>query len=91
MSLEEIKTVFRSEDPVMIYNGNGAFSHHYSTLDQVAELSHNFTTSIVLPSTFQVAVDRKFFRLIVTFLFEIYSKVQLPCQIVFFAMTWLFS
>lgn len=39
--------------PVLVYNGNGAFTSHYAPLvEQVAKLSHHFDTSIFLPSTY---------------------------------------
>lgn len=45
--------------PVLIYNGNGAFTHHYDSLiARIAELSHCFDTSIFLPSTYAVDMTK---------------------------------
>jgi exopolysaccharide biosynthesis predicted pyruvyltransferase EpsI len=61
VTLDQVIAATRHDDPVMVYNGNGAFSHHYETLGRVAELSQSFGTSIVLPSTFEAAIDRSRF------------------------------
>lgn len=55
---DEIKSVNHA-NPVMIYNGCGAFTPHYSSLvTRIAELSNNFSTSIFLPSTYAVDMAR---------------------------------
>ena len=61
VTLDQVKAAHGGEDPVMVYNGNGAFSHHYGTLDRVTELSQNFSTNVVLLPTFEASVDRSKF------------------------------
>ncbi|MCG7572982.1 hypothetical protein MHM39_05335 [Phaeobacter sp. CNT1-3] len=56
LTLTEAKARTFHDDPVLIFNGNGAFCPHYQTLGRVAELSQEFKTSIILPSTYAVDV-----------------------------------
>ncbi len=59
--IKDLKAATGHADPVMIYNGCGAFSPHYELLPKVAELSQQFSSAVFLPSTFAVDLDRDAF------------------------------
>lgn len=59
-TLAQIKAQMGHPDPVMIYNGNGAFTSHYDIGKTIAKLTTEFGTSIVLPSTFAAEADALF-------------------------------
>lgn len=52
---QEIERAGRS--PVMVYCGNGAFSGHYDLAAKIAKLTHEFDTSVILPSTLAMDPD----------------------------------
>lgn len=58
VSVAELKAATGHADPVMIYNGCGAFSPHYQLLPLVAQLSQQFSTALFLPATFAIEADR---------------------------------
>ncbi|MEM9433686.1 MAG: hypothetical protein AAGA12_07160 [Pseudomonadota bacterium] len=55
-SLDAERAATHHSDPVLIYNGCGAFSPHYEMAARVANLTRQFSTSIILPSTFAIDV-----------------------------------
>lgn len=60
-SVSEAKRHLGHDDPVMVYNGCGAFSQHYSMADKVCALAQNFSTNVFLPATFAIDMDRQRF------------------------------
>lgn len=51
VNLQDIKRQIRHDDPVMVYNGCGAFSSHYTILDRVQKLANHFSSVALLPCT----------------------------------------
>lgn len=53
--------------PVMFYCGSGIFSGHYDTPAKIAKLTHEFDTSVILPSTLAMGLDALEFAANTTF------------------------
>ena len=58
-SLDAAKAATGHSDPIMIYNGSGAFTEHYEMLPRIAKLASAFETVAILPSTFAIDIDRR--------------------------------
>lgn len=55
VSIEDAKRMTGETDPVMVYNGSGALRPQYDRVAKIAQLSHQFSRSLLFPSTFGVA------------------------------------
>lgn len=52
IDLNDLKKRIGHDDPVMVYNGCGAFTHHYSSLvTRVQRLAMHFSSVMLMPST----------------------------------------
>lgn len=54
MTLAQAKARTGHPDPLVVYNGNGAFTDHYRRVPFLAELSRQASTMVFLPSTYAV-------------------------------------
>ena len=57
LSLDAAREHVGHPNPVVIYNGCGAFTPHYELGAKIASLFRNFETGIVLPSTYAMDID----------------------------------
>lgn len=57
VDLAQLKQQIRHDDPVMVYNGCGAFSSHYSLLGRVQKLASHFSSVALLPCTINTDMD----------------------------------
>ena len=51
IDLGSLKRQIGHDDPVMVYNGCGAFTDHYSLVDRVQRLASHFSSVMLLPCT----------------------------------------
>ena len=51
---EDSKRLTGEEDPLMVYNGSGALMSRYGRVEKMAKLSHEYSASLLFPSTFAV-------------------------------------
>lgn len=52
VSLPDLRRQLGHDDPVMLFNGNGAMNALYERMPLIASITQHFTTSIFLPATF---------------------------------------
>lgn len=80
VNLSAIKQKIGHDDPVLIYNGCGAFSPHYNMIQRVQRLAGHFSSVVLLPCTINIDMGVHQFpddtHIFVRDLFE--SKLAVP-------------